>query len=78
MWSTTASGSWPSRTSADADDGPGPAAATHAVNRDADAAVDVREHVVGRAFHQRALAVGIDGWASAHEILQADRGDRAR
>ncbi len=62
----------------DAEHGPGAAAAAHAVHRDPDALLDVRDDVGGRRVHELALAIGIARRVAAHEILQAHRGDRAR
>ena len=57
----------------DAEDGARPAAATHAVHGNADAAGDVIDDVGGRAFDHRPLGLGIGRSAPAEEILQPER-----
>ena len=76
--STTVVGIVAERHERDADDGAGAAASAHAVHRDADAAFEVRDDVGRGVLDERALALGIVRVAAAHEILQPDRGDRAR
>ena len=61
-----------------ADHGPGATAPAHAVNGDTRAAVELGDYGVGCLPDELAFTFGIGRRIAAHEILQADRRERAR